>query len=120
MGFPKFEGQAVAAARLKLNGFGEDLAEALKLGETVYYIVEARVDDVQHPNKNGIITRTHKGMLMRQCRIDPAVGRKELDAADQARQLAELDEDRRTKPGLPGVKDELDMKRRAAGEKEND
>jgi hypothetical protein len=110
MGFPKFEGQPVAAARLKLNGFGEDLADTLKLGDTVYYVVEALVDDVQHPKKKGVITRTHKGIVQRTCQMDEIQARQMLDAEEERRHLLEVEQQEK-QTGQDPLDDEVALRR---------
>lgn len=86
-GLPRFEGNDVVGARLKINGLGEDLDEALKVGDRVYFCIEAEVYDVGHSKekKGGAFMRTHKAAIIRTGLMD----------AREAAQLLEAEAERR-------------------------
>lgn len=111
MALPKFEGAAVASARLQLNGFGEEMSESLKSGEKVYFIVEAEVTDVRHPRRKGVLTRHHVGTILRTCRMDPAEAVPNLDAEEQRRHLQEVAAAERAS-GQTNIDDELQSRRK--------
>lgn len=56
---PKFEGQQVQAARLKLSGHSDERVGALASEEDVYLIVRGVVAHIDHGNVGDVFTRTH-------------------------------------------------------------
>lgn len=63
---PAFESNAVSAARVRITRAGDGLSEALKiepraiqLGERVYYVLEGECVQINHVEKDDIITRVH-------------------------------------------------------------
>ena len=116
-GLPKFEGKDVSSARLKLNGFGEDLGDALKGGHRVYYVVEAIVEEVNHKtDKQGHTSRIHTAKISRTCQMDTVEAQEMLAAEDERKAILASQEQQ--VPGQQSIDDELDAKRRAAGERE--
>lgn len=89
MRLPKFEGHSVAGARLKINGFGEDIAEALSVGDRVYYCVEVEVAGVEHSQdkKARTFLRSHRTVVLRTGQMDDR----------EAKQLLEAEAERRAK-----------------------
>lgn len=88
---PKFEGNDVAGARLKINGLGEDLTEALRLGDRVYFCIEAAVNDVAHVKeaKGDTFIRVHKAQILRTGVMDADEARLLLDAETERRRAEE-------------------------------
>lgn len=115
-GLPAFEGQAVAGARLKLNGFGEDMHEALHLGDRRYFVVECEVADVAHTKdrKAGTQLRVHKAVILRTGEMDAREAQQLLEAEAERRAI-ERDE-REGKATLPFPDGGKDGKRAAAGD----
>lgn len=111
MTLPKFEGSAVAAGRLQLNGFGEEVTEPLKSGQKFYFIVEGEIIDVRHPRKKGVIIRHHVATILRTCPADEAVAIQNLDAEEQRRHLAEVAAAEKAS-GQQNMDDELEARRR--------
>lgn len=78
---PKFEGQQVKAARLKLAGRSDERVGALALDEEVYLIVRGVVRKVTHGDETGIFTRTHEVKASAAILLDRDQGARILDEA---------------------------------------
>lgn len=96
---PAFESNAVSAARVRITRAGDGLSEALKiepraiqLGERVYYVLEGECVQINHVEKDDLITRVH------------------TIAADS---IAEVDDETATKM-LRAAAEELERKKAAA------
>lgn len=105
----KFEKSRVVAARLKINGFGEEGDEALPLGQTRIFLVEARTHAVEHVEEKIGVVRVHKANILRHAEFDDVdLARKLFDAEDERRRLAEDAERGQIRlgadePGEPGI-----------------
>lgn len=105
----KFEKSRVVAARLKINGFGEEGDEALPLGQSKIFLVEARTYAIEHVEEKIGVVRVHKATILRHAEFtDTDVARKLLDEEDERRRLAEDAERGQIRlgadePGQPGI-----------------
>lgn len=90
MTLPKFEKSRVVAARLKINGFGEEGDNALPIGQSKFFLVEARTYGVEHVEEKIGVVRVHKATILRHAEFDDVdVARKLLDEEDERRRLAD-------------------------------
>lgn len=109
MTLSKFEKSRVVAARLKINGFGEEGDEALPLGQTRIFLVEARTHAVEHVEEKIGVVRVHKANILRHAEFtDLDVARKLFDEEDERRRLADEAADGvirlgASEPGEPGI-----------------
>jgi hypothetical protein len=78
---PRFEGQHVKAARLKLSGHSDERIGALANEEEIYLIVRGVVADVAHGNVSNVFTRTHKVKATAAILLDRDQGARILDEA---------------------------------------
>lgn len=109
MTLSKFEKSRVVAARLKINGFGEEGDEALPLGQSKIFLVEARTYAIEHVEEKIGVVRVHKATILRHAEFeDVEHARKLLDAEDERRRLAEDEAKGQIRlgadePGQPGI-----------------
>jgi hypothetical protein len=78
---PKFEGQHVKAARMKISGHSDERIGALANEEEVYLIVRGVVATVDHGNVGNVLTRTHKVKATAVILLDKDQGARLLDEA---------------------------------------
>jgi hypothetical protein len=78
-----FEGKAVSHATLTIKGgdLGYD-GSKLAHGDTVFAIIEAVVEDVDHPRKKGTIVRAHTAVIERAGVISRELAEDTFDAAE--------------------------------------
>ena len=113
---PTFEGNAVATARVRITRAGDGLSEALKidpralqLGERVYYVLEGECVQINHIEKDEVITRVHTIAPESIAEVDEETAIKMLReaAADLERKKADAD-------GQTSIDDELAAQDREA------
>lgn len=97
---PPFESNNVANAKVRITRAGDGLSEALKvepraiqLGEQVYYVLSGECVQVNHVEKDEVLTRVHTIAAERITEIDGETANKMLANAAEAleRKKASLD-----------------------------
>jgi hypothetical protein len=78
---PKFEGQQVKAAALKVSGRCDSRVGALGLDEEVYLVIKVVVAKISHGDQSGIFTRTHDAKAVVIVPLERASGARILDEA---------------------------------------
>lgn len=97
---PAFEEQSVNNATVRITNAGDGLSEALKvdpkalhLGEQVYYVLSGDVTQINHVEKDEILTRVHTVKASAITEVDADLAGKLLTAAAEelSRRKAEVD-----------------------------
>lgn len=97
---PAFEEQSVNNATVRITNAGDGLSEALKvdpkalhLGEQVFYVLSGDVTQINHVEKDEILTRVHTVKASAITEVDADLAEKLLTAAAEelARRRAEVD-----------------------------
>lgn len=116
---PTFEEMPVNNATVRITRAGDGLSEALKiepkalhLGDECYYVLRGTVVQVNHQEKDEVITRVHTVAADQITEVEPDVANKMLQAAaeDLERRKAEVD-------GQGRLDDELAAEQREADDK---
>jgi len=97
---PTFEGLDVQQAKVKITNAGDGLSEALKvapvaleLGDEPYYLLRGEVTQINHVEKDELITRVHTVKASAITPVDPELASKMLEeaAAELAKAKAAAD-----------------------------
>jgi hypothetical protein len=105
---PPFESNNVANAKVRITRAGDGLSEALKvepraiqLGESVYYVLSGECVQVNHVEKDEVLTRVHTIAAERITEIDGETAMKMLTTAAE-----ELERKKATMDGQMALDDE--------------
>lgn len=95
---PAFEGLDVQQAKVKITNAGDGLSDALKvapvaleLGDEPYYLLRGEVTQINHIEKDELITRVHTVKASAITPVDPDPAKKLLDEAAVELEKAKAD-----------------------------
>lgn len=85
---PLFERHKVNVARLKVNGIAGSPGRALKIDETVYFVVEAKTYAIEHTEGKDGVERLHKATIVRYGEMDAGEAQAILEALSERQRQA--------------------------------